>query len=125
MWGRENTSCGSSCWSHEEKSVSVCRRLSRCLDLGFRGFWAEEGPSVDRPLEWTETELEEWAEEVAGDTGSGRDGSIISLAARLTNLGSEVLDENHVTYASNGPCVKFASPLEGVRGCFETRYKAK
>ena len=29
--------------------------------------------SVDRPMEWTESELEEWAEEVTGDTGSGGD----------------------------------------------------
>ena len=42
--------------------------------MGAGGGWAEEGPSVDGPLEWTESELEEWAEEVAGDTGSGGDG---------------------------------------------------
>ena len=37
-----------------------------------------------------------------------------SLADHLTNLRSKVLDENHV----NGLCDKFASPLEGVCGCF-------
>ena len=42
--------------------------------MGAGGVWAEEEPSVDGPLKWTESELEEWAEEVAGDTGSGGDG---------------------------------------------------
>ena len=40
---------------------------------GAGGVWAKEGPSVDRPLERTKSELEEWAEEVTGDTGSGGD----------------------------------------------------
>nr|GEV27161.1 Toll/interleukin-1 receptor (TIR) domain-containing protein [Tanacetum cinerariifolium] len=50
---------------YDVEPTEVCKQ-SGCLDHG-----AEEGPSVDKPLEWTETELEEWAEEVAGDTGSG------------------------------------------------------
>ena len=33
---------------------------------GAGGVWAKEGPSVDGPLEWTESELEEWPEEVKG-----------------------------------------------------------
>ena len=38
--------------------------------MGAGGVWAEERPSVDGLLEWTESELEEWAKEVVGDTGS-------------------------------------------------------
>ena len=49
--------------------------MTRCLDtLGAEGVWVEKGPSAYGPMEWTESELEEWAEEVTGDTGSGGDG---------------------------------------------------
>ena len=45
--------------------------------MGAGGVWAKEGPSVDGPLEWTESELEEWPEEVKGKrVGKFRFGSL-------------------------------------------------
>ena len=41
--------------------------------MGAGGVWAEEWPLEEWLLEWTESEVEEWAEEVTVGTRSGGD----------------------------------------------------